>query len=99
MKSIILSFLLSLWLTAIIAPSVITLLERDGKMMVMTNINEEEHQEQGKKEIDEKKSVFYNYCPPNFLTTFHHITSNNLQEQHIPNFYLDILLPPPKSKV
>ncbi|MEB8346099.1 hypothetical protein OO010_08570 [Flavobacteriaceae bacterium KMM 6898] len=99
MKSIILSFLLSLWLTAIIAPSVITLLERDGKIMVMTNMNEEEHQEQGKKEIDEKKLVLCDYCPPNFITSSHHITSNNLQEEHIPNFNLDILLPPPKSRV
>lgn len=99
MKSIILLFLLSLWLTAIIAPSVITLLERDGKIMVMTNMNEEEHQEQGKKEIGEKKLVLYNYCSPNFLTSFSHISSNKLQEKHIPNYYLDILLPPPKHSV
>lgn len=96
MKTILLTFLLSMWLSAIIAPSVITLMDHDGKMMVMSNMNEEEHQEQGKKEIGEKKLALYNYCPPNFLNTYNQISTSAIQEEHISSLHLEILLPPPK---
>ncbi len=97
MKSIILTFLLSLWLSAIIAPSVITLMDRDGNVMVIGNMNEEEQQEQGKKEIDEKKLALYNYSLPNFLTTSNQISASNNKDEHNSSLNLDILLPPPKS--
>ncbi|MET7028603.1 hypothetical protein [Sediminicola luteus] len=96
MRSIILTFLLSLWLSAIIAPSVMTLMDRDGKMMVIGNMNEEENQEQGKKEIGEKKLALYNYSLPNFLIPYNQISTSNNHDEHISSLNLDILLPPPK---
>ncbi|WP_373516903.1 hypothetical protein [Pricia sp.] len=53
-KSRMLFILLGLWLFAIAAPSVITLIDVDTPVVV-SNLNEEEHQEQGKKSVDEKK--------------------------------------------
>jgi hypothetical protein len=51
-----LSILLGLWLFAIAAPSVITLMDVD-KPVVVSNLNEEEQHEQGKTSVDEKKVV------------------------------------------
>lgn len=48
--------LLFLWLFAIVAPSALTLINRDSPV-VITNLNEEEHQETGKKSPVEEKFV------------------------------------------
>ncbi|MFC4095623.1 hypothetical protein [Euzebyella saccharophila] len=56
MKSFARFTLLVLWLFAIAAPSVITLCDVDNPIVV-TNINEEEQQELGKKSPSEEKIV------------------------------------------
>jgi len=55
-RSRMLFTLLSLWLFAIAAPSIITLVDVDNPVVV-TNLNEEEQQEQGKKNIGEKELI------------------------------------------
>ncbi|WP_091865120.1 hypothetical protein [Pricia antarctica] len=94
-KPRMLFILLGLWLFAIAAPSVITLIDVD-KPVVVSNINEEEHQEQGKKSFDEKKVV------NNGLSDFSLLSQ--WQESILYNPYLlrnsdhraEIVLPPPE---
>jgi hypothetical protein len=88
--------MVSIWLFAIFAPSVITLMERDGQTVVMTNLTEEENHDQGKKDIGEKKLLSMKYGLPTFSKLLENRRSNNLQKIHISNYSLEIPLPPPE---
>jgi len=87
--------LLGLWLFAISAPSVITLIDVD-RPVVVSNLNEEEHQEQVKNNVDEKKVL------NNALSDFSLLSQ--WQESILHNPYLlrnsdhkvEIVLPPPE---
>ncbi|MGB7396160.1 MAG: hypothetical protein WA913_17390 [Pricia sp.] len=94
-KTRMLFTLSALWLFAIVAPSVITLVDRD-QTIVVSNLNEEEQQEQGKKNVDEKEIVdkgFSEYA----------LFSNSGSSQNFAfcpfsciDTTLDIVLPPPE---
>lgn len=95
LKSRMLFVLLGLWLFAIAVPSVITLIDID-QPVVVSNLNEEEHQKQVKTSVDEKKVV-------NRLSDFSLLSQ--WQESILYNPYLlrnsdhraEIVLPPPES--
>lgn len=94
-KSRMLFFLLGLWLFAIAAPSVITLINPD-KLVVVTNLNEEEQNEQGKKSIDEKKVVDSDVCDFSWTSKLGNTTNFKFYLAKSLDTTLEIILPPPE---
>jgi len=99
-KTVIQSILLVFWLFALTAQPIITLLNDEAKVVV-TNLNEEEHQEQPQsKKNTEAEKFFFNQ----FVDL---LQPANRQSQKIADFYIlgislhtqKILLPPPKRVV
>ncbi|WP_273273200.1 hypothetical protein [Maribacter polysiphoniae] len=92
----ILIVLLSVWIFAILAPPIITLLNDEGNAVISINITEEEQQEQGKKNLGEKL-ILENNSPSAYLLA-------HLQNLGFHDFYLlghydrnsEIVLPPPE---
>lgn len=84
-----------MWLFAIVAPSIITLCDVENPVIV-TNLNEEEQQETGKKSQAEEKIVnsgisdfsLIAQSKKSFIGDFYSL-------KHI-DFTLEILLPPPE---
>lgn len=79
MKSSVIILLSLLLTTAIVAPSVITLIKLDNNTALFIDFNEEENKKEGKKEISEKDVFFHtwsNYThslensPSNFISTY-----------------------------
>ncbi len=91
-RSRMLFTLLSLWLFAIAAPSVITLIDVD-KPVVVSNLNEEEHHEQGKKSVDEIKVVRNNLSD---LSLWQDSVSSDGYLFGTSDFRSEIILPPPE---
>ena len=60
-RHFILFTLIFLWIFAIVAPTVITLVDRNPKSVVISTLNEEEHQKQGKKDVGEKEIAFESF--------------------------------------
>tara|TARA_R110002051_G_scaffold82832_1_gene147293 strand:+ start:8204 stop:8518 length:315 start_codon:yes stop_codon:yes gene_type:complete len=99
-KTVIQSILLVFWLLALTAQPIITLLDDDAKVVV-TNINEEEHQEhpQSKKNTETEKFFFNQFINLSQIS--------RQKSQKIADFYIlgfsshtqKILLPPPKKLV
>ncbi|SIS39559.1 hypothetical protein SAMN05421766_101461 [Zobellia uliginosa] len=87
--------LLSLWLFAIVAPSVITLLDVDNPIMV-TNLNEEEQQEMGKKSPLEEKIVNENYFDFSLIAQSEQSVMGHYHLMGYIDFTIEILLPPPE---
>lgn len=95
-KSRILYIMLFLWLFAIFAPSVISLLSEEHTSLLTINLSEKEQQEQEKNNIDEKLIV--EGADTNFSDLSH------LQSSLSYNFYIlensehisEIILPPPE---
>ncbi|PIF00713.1 MAG: hypothetical protein CR994_04990 [Maribacter sp.] len=91
----ILITLLSIWIFAILAPPVISLLSDDARI-IQINITEEEQQEQGEKNLGEKL-ILENNAPDVSLLSL-------LQDLGSHDFYLlghydldsEIVLPPPE---
>jgi len=87
--------LLTLWLFAIVAPSVITLMDVENPVIV-TNLNEEEQQESGKKTQGEEKIVkdsFYDFsliAQAKKSVRGDYFSGNNFEHT------IEILLPPPE---
>ena len=87
--------LLSLWLFAIVAPSAITLLDIDNPVIV-TNLNEEEQQETGKKSPLQEKFVNDGFTDFSLIA----LSQKSILSVYHPmghiNFTQKILLPPPE---
>lgn len=87
--------LLSIWLFAIVVPSAVTLIDVDNPI-VITNLNEEEHQESGKKTQAEEKFVKESALDFSLLAQ----SQKSVMGDYCPITYLDctveILLPPPE---
>ncbi len=90
--------LLAIWLFAIIAPPVITMVNEEERVYISINQNEEE-QEQGKKDNSEEKMVqeTLEYADLLNLRTTRKFKSDNINQA--PAFFLEIPLPPPEYKV
>jgi len=87
--------LLILWLFAIVTPSAITLFDIDNPVVV-TNLNEEEQQESGKKSQAEEKIVNDGMSDFSLIAQ----SKKSMMDGYHPLGYLDhtleILLPPPE---
>jgi len=95
MKSFARISLLVLWLFAIIAPSVITLIDVDNPIVV-TNLNEEEQEESVKKTQAEEKFVHEKLCDFSLIAnTLKSVTGNYYLISHI-DYTSEIILPPPE---
>lgn len=94
-KSRMLFILLGLWLFAIAAPSVITLIDVD-KPVVVSNLNEEEQHEQGKKSVDEKKVVDSNLFDFSLLSQWRDSVSCDAYLLGASDYRSEIILPPPE---
>jgi hypothetical protein len=88
--------LLLIWLFAVCAPSVITLIHIE-KPVIVNNLNEEEPHEQGKKtQSDEIISNAFLSA----VSALTHSKKSTLTDNYLmghPNNTLEIFLPPPKS--
>lgn len=95
MKNIARYTLLLLWLFAVTAPSIITLCDVDNPIVV-TNLNEEEQQESGKKSMGEEKFVKENLLDFSLIAISENTVQSNIHL--IGNFglSLEVLSPPPE---
>ncbi len=87
--------LLGLWLFAIAAPSVINLINVEKPVMV-SNLNEEEHHEQGKKSIDEKKVNNNGLSDFSLWSLWQNTVSSDAYLFGTSDFMSNIILPPPE---
>ena len=87
--------LLSLWLFAIMAPSVITLMDVDNPIII-TNLNEEEQQETVKKSPLEEKFVNDSHFDFSLIALSEQATMGHYYTMGYIDFTLEILLPPPE---
>lgn len=95
MKVFARTLLLSLWLFAIAAPSAFTLLDIDNPVIV-TNLNEEEQQETGKKSPLQEKFVNDGFNDYSLIA----LSQKSIMGVYHPMGHIDftkkILLPPPE---
>lgn len=87
--------LLFLWLFAIVAPSVATLCNPE-KPIVVTNLNEEEQQESGKKSFCEEKFVKENFLNFSLICFIDKSKTNDYQGMACFDHTLEVLSPPPE---
>lgn len=95
-RSNILFTLLFVWLFAIFAPSIITLYHKDGNIVLTTNLNEEEQQEQGKKNQGEEKIVKENSSNFSLLAAIKKAEVGNFYFMAHTDHTVEILLRPPE---
>ena len=98
-KRHLLFVLLSVWIFAIVAPPIISLLCEDGKSIITVNLNEEEQQEQGKKSIDEKLVVKGNSSDFSFLYRLQYSTLYDFYLLGKSDYASEIFLPPPEHHI
>ncbi|MDV7137807.1 hypothetical protein R3X28_02920 [Maribacter sp. TH_r10] len=94
-KSNILITLLVVWIFAIVAPSVLTLIDTDNPV-VITNLTEEEQQETGKKSQAEEKYVQMNIALFSPLSPLKNSSIGSYYYNGINNIPLEIPVPPPE---
>ena len=89
--------LLCLWLSAILTPSIITLI--DGTSVMVVNINEEEQQEQGEEPQAEEKIA--KDANPNtiLLSDIKKTTMEIFFLHNHKDHFIEILLPPPERRI
>lgn len=87
--------LLTLWLFAIVAPSVITLMDVENPVII-TNLNEEEQQESGKKTQDEEKIVNENIYDFSLIAQSKKSVRGDYHPLSHLQHTIEILLPPPE---
>jgi len=95
-RSHILFVLLSLWIFAIVAPPIITLLNKDLKSVVSINLNEEEPHEQGKKSVDQQLIITQNNSNHSLFSNFRNPVLDAIDHFKRSNLALEIILPPPE---
>lgn len=94
MKHIARFTLLILWLFAITAPSIITLCDVENPIVV-TNLNEEEQQESGKKSMGEEKFVKESSLNFSIVAIFESSIIGNFNKTVYQDLFLEVLSPPP----
>lgn len=97
MKFTIRILLLSLWICALVVPSVITLLHQHEKPVIVLNLNEEEKPEQGKTDSDEITMI----CSSPLMQDLSMRFAINISDIYYPSEHTDhtveITLPPPEN--
>lgn len=95
-RSVILTLLINLWICAIVAPAVVTIMHNGDQTCLVMNLNEEEQQE-GIKNIKGEKQMVHNqifglsdfeYQPKNDISDMNKITASSDMAE--------IILPPPE---
>jgi len=87
--------LLTLWLFAIVVPSAITLFDIENAI-VITNLNEEEQQETGKKNQDEEKIIDGGIADFSMIAQSKKYVMGKHHSIGYLDYTLEILLPPPE---
>jgi len=95
-KSSILASLISIWLFAVFAPSVITLVNNEDNIFISVNLNEEEQQEQGEKGDSEEKTVLENWIAQIHISPHERTFLSDQLEVIIYSHAIEIPLPPPE---
>ena len=96
MKDFVRILLLFLWLFAIVAPSALALLMDVENPIVVTNLNEEEQQEAGKKTQSEEKIANDNSVNFSLIAQSNKaVIAHYYRIEHI-DYTSEILLPPPE---
>lgn len=98
-KSIIHIFLSTLLITAILAPSVVTLIDIDCKSLSLMELSDDESKKENKKEFSEK-NVFFHILENGISPLLSLKTSTNpfyLEKRY--THIQDIFLPPPKHTI
>ncbi len=96
MKSFIIVILTSVWLTGILAPPILQLLDVT-KPFITINLNEEEPQEQGKKDLSEEV-ILSNLPRQQSIIFLGSLTRDNWEYNlHYLSYTTEIQLPPPET--
>ncbi len=96
MKLFAVLFFSTLFTLVIVAPTSCILLDLNQDLSIAFNINEEEHKDEGAKELEEKKVYFYEYYSvTSFTPTKEPISISNFIERY-DDRSLEVFLPPPK---
>jgi len=90
--------LLSFWLFVLACPTIITFLDNDIKIVV-TNLNEEENQEQqlGKKIKEVAKYIAYDFYTSSYLIAQKNLTYVDCSLLQNSQYAAKIILPPPEQ--
>ena len=96
MKDFVRILLLFLWLFAIVAPSALTLLTDVDNIMVVSNLNEEEQQEAGKKTQSEEKIANDTIVNFSLISQSNKSVISHYYWIEHSNYTSEILLPPPE---
>ena len=95
-KSFVVVFLSTIWITGIIAPPVLQLID-DNAMFISLNMNEEEPQEQGKKDIGEEFILGNPMSVNDFLLFSYSDSAGDYASSFSNSYYGEIQLPPPEE--
>lgn len=95
-KSAILASLISIWLFAVFAPSIISYINNEESFFISVNLNDEEPQEQTKKDDKEEKTFLENWITPIAVSPMERTFLSEQQELNISSHSIEILLPPPE---
>lgn len=99
-KSFTFSFLATMLVISILAPSIEALCTSDYDTVVVMDINEEENnQQESKKDIDEKELFFSNYLFVDYFSQLKNETKNIPFLVSFIDYSLEIVLPPPEYLV
>ncbi|MDE3743167.1 hypothetical protein [Maribacter polysaccharolyticus] len=95
-RSYLLFALLVVWVMAILAPPIITLMNDDGNTVISMNLNEEEQQELGKKNVGDKPILDNDTSGAYLLALFHPLKAYDSYLLGKYDLQSEIVLPPPK---
>ena len=95
-KSTVLVSLISIWLFAVFAPSIISLANNEDGIFISLNLNEEEQQEQGKKDDSEEKTLLEYWITQIHISPLERTFLSDQLEIIISSHAIEIPLPPPE---
>lgn len=95
-KSLVVVILSTFWITGIIAPAVLQLID-DNAALISLNMNEEEPQEQGKKDIGEEFILGDPMSVNDFILFSYSESAGNSTSSFSNSYYGEIQLPPPEG--
>lgn len=95
-KSSILTSLISIWLFAVFAPSIISLVNNDDGIFISLNLSEEEQQEQCKKDDNEEKILLDKWLAHIQFFQKERIHFSHILQINFSSHSIEIPLPPPE---
>ncbi|WP_297707817.1 hypothetical protein [uncultured Eudoraea sp.] len=95
-KSAILASLISIWLFAVFAPSIVSLVNNEDGIFISVNLNEEKQQEEGKKDDSEEKTLLEYWLTQMHISPLERTFLSDQLEIIISSHAIEIPLPPPE---